>query len=78
MINNTWYLVSIVPLTYLHADIEPIMQNFIYVGIFGIAFGIVITAIVSYSIISPINRTILGLKEFETGHLDVCLKGRWK
>ncbi|QHQ61908.1 HAMP domain-containing protein [Anaerocolumna sedimenticola] len=74
MINNTWCLVSIVPFTYLHTDAEPIMRNFIYVGLFGIAFGIVITAIVSYSIILPINRTIIGIKEFETGHMDITLK----
>ncbi len=73
-INGSWNLISMVPLTYLHADTEPILLNFIYVGIFGIAFGIIITAIVSYSIISPINRTIHGLREFETGHLDISLK----
>lgn len=74
MINKTWCLVCIVPYTYLYTDLEPITRNFIYVGIFGIAFGIVITAIVSYSIVSPINRTIVGIKEFETGHMDISLK----
>ena len=73
-INNNWVMVSVVPSTYLRSDSEPIMQNFIYVGIFGIAFGILITVIVSYSIISPINRTIAGIKAFESGRMDTRLQ----
>ncbi|WP_158299317.1 sensor histidine kinase [Paenibacillus antri] len=69
-INENWVLVSVIPSTYLHSDSAPVLQNFIYVGLFSIAFGVLITALVSYSIISPINRTIAGIKAFETGQMD--------
>ncbi len=74
MINSNWVMISIVPSAYLHSDSGPIMQNFIYVGIFGIVFGIMITVIVSYSIISPIKRTIVGIRAFESGRMDIRLK----
>jgi two-component system sensor histidine kinase YesM len=73
-INNNWVLVSIIPIAYLRADAEPVMNHFIFIGLIGIAFGIAITAIVSYSIISPIKRTIVGIRRFESGNLDARLK----
>jgi len=73
-IGDQWVLVSVLPSTYLHSDSGTMMRNFIFVGILGIAFGILITAIVSYSIISPINRTIVGIKAFETGQMDIRVK----
>src|SRR5690606_8848884 len=73
ILNRNWVLISVVPSAYLHSDTGLIMQNFIYVGIFGIAFGILITVIVSYSIIAPINRTIMGIKDFEQGHMNTRL-----
>jgi two-component system sensor histidine kinase YesM len=72
-INNNWIMVSVIPFAYLHADSEPVLQHFILIGLIGIAFGIMITAIVSYSIISPIKRTIVGIRKFESGRMDTRL-----
>ena len=73
-IGNNWVMVSAIPIAYLHADSEPVLQHFILIGVIGIAFGILITAMVSYSIVSPINRTIVGIQKFESGNLDTRLK----
>lgn len=73
-IGNSWTMVSVIPSAYLYADSEPVLQHFILIGMIGIAFGILITAMVSYSIISPIKRTIVGIRQFESGRMDTRLK----
>lgn len=73
-INDNWTLVSAIPTAYMNTDSGVVMNNFIVIGLIGIGFGILITAIVSYSIITPINRTIMGIKAFEKGNLDTRLQ----
>jgi len=73
-IGYNWTMVSVIPSAYLYADSEPVLQHFILIGMIGIAFGILITAMVSYSIISPIKRTIVGIRQFESGRMDTRLK----
>lgn len=73
-INDDWTLVSAIPTAYMNTDSGVVMNNFIVIGLIGIGFGILITAIVSYSIITPINRTIMGIKAFEKGNLDTRLQ----
>lgn len=73
-INDNWVLVSMIPIAYLHSDSGIVMKNFVFIGLISIVFGILITAFVSYSIISPINRTIMGIKAFEKGQMDIRLQ----
>lgn len=72
--NVDWTLVSVIPNEYLYADSQVILKNMLLVGAAGIILGILCTGVFSFSILSPLNKTIEGMDRFKKGDLQIRIE----
>lgn len=72
--NVDWTLVSVILNEYLYADSQVILKNMLLVGAAGIILGILCTGVFSFSILSPLNKTIEGMDRFKKGDLQIRIE----
>ncbi len=67
--NKDWYLVSVVPYSYLNSEANQLRTNIIIIGILCLIFALILCIVISRSVSVPLNRLVLTMKNAKEGDL---------
>ena len=67
--DKDWYVVSVVPYSYLNNDANDLRRNILIIGILCIIFALVLCTVISRSVSIPLNKLVLTMKRAKEGDL---------
>ncbi len=67
--DKDWYVVSVVPYSYLNNDANDLRRNILIIGILCIIFALVLCTVISRSVSTPLNKLVTTMKRAKEGDL---------
>ena len=69
--SSDWYVVSIIPFSYLNAETMKIRINIVILGFISFLFALLLAILVSRSISKPLNKLVISMNNVKKGNLIV-------
>ena len=69
--DTDWYLVCTIPYSYLNSELSGILWQIVVVCVITVLFCIVLAFLISRSIVLPLNRLVIQMKQTKAGELTV-------
>jgi len=67
--DKDWYVVSVVPFSYLNNDANSLRTNILIIGIICIIFAMIVCTVISRSVSTPLNKLVQTMKKAKEGDL---------